>query len=112
MDAAGFGSDMGDSSRELAASSRAGKVRRLETQPSPGIRIDAASVPAEEYGRAFLELRRKVRDSEMLSSSTERLLADVGFTGRLSIVVQNGRVLKSGYEEGYFNRRRDVRLVR
>ena len=22
--------------------------------------------------------------------------------GRLSVVVQNGRVLKSGYEEGYF----------
>jgi hypothetical protein len=24
------------------------------------------------------------------------------FTGKVSVVVQNGRVLKSGYEEGYF----------
>jgi hypothetical protein len=24
------------------------------------------------------------------------------FTGRVSVVVQNGQVLKSGYEEGYF----------
>ncbi len=27
---------------------------------------------------------------------------ELHFTGRLSVVVQNGRVLKSGYEEGYF----------
>jgi hypothetical protein len=32
----------------------------------------------------------------------ERLLRELHFTGRLSVVVQNGRVLKSGYEEGYF----------
>jgi sulfur carrier protein ThiS len=32
----------------------------------------------------------------------ERLLQQLRFTGRLSVVVQNGRVLKSGYEEGYF----------
>ena len=63
--------------------------------------------PAER----FLEFRRKVRDAEMLSASMERLLANIRFTGRLSIVVQNGRVLKSGYEEGYFSRRTDVRLL-
>ena len=69
--------------------------------------IEDAS-PAE---RQFLEFRRKVRDSEVLSSSTERLLLALRFTGRLSVVVQNGRVLKSGYEEGYFSRRKDVRMI-
>lgn len=59
----------------------------------------------------FLEFRRKVKDAEMLSASMERLLANIGFSGRLSIVVQNGRVLKSGYEEGYFTRRTDPPLI-
>ena len=61
--------------------------------------------------RAFAEFRRKVRESEMLSSSMVRLLLRVRFSGRLSVVVQNGRVLKSGYEEGYFTRKKDQRLV-
>ena len=47
-----------------------------------------------------MEFRRKVRAAEMLSSAMERLLRELQFTGRLSVVVQNGRVLKSGYEEG------------
>ncbi|HYK50129.1 MAG TPA: hypothetical protein VEU94_10425 [Terriglobales bacterium] len=51
---------------------------------------------------SFVEFRRKVRAAEMLSSAMERLLRQPQFTGRLSVVVQNGRVLKSGYEEGYF----------
>jgi len=51
---------------------------------------------------SFVEFRRKVRAAEMLSSAMERLLRQLQFTGRLSVVVQNGRVLKSGYEEGYF----------
>lgn len=55
----------------------------------------------------FLEFRRKVREAEVLSASMERLLAALGFTGRLSVVVQNGRVLKSGYEEGYFCHRKE-----
>jgi hypothetical protein len=54
---------------------------------------------------SFLEVRRKVRDSELLSASVEKLLWQVRFSGRLSIVVQNGRVLRSGYEEGLFRRR-------
>jgi hypothetical protein len=54
----------------------------------------------EEHG--FGEFRRKVRDSELLSASLEKLLSAIHFTGRVSVVVQNGRVLKSGYEEGYF----------
>jgi hypothetical protein len=54
---------------------------------------------------SFLEIRRKVRDSELLSAAVEKLLWQVRFSGRLSIVVQNGRVLRSGYEEGLFRRR-------
>jgi hypothetical protein len=50
----------------------------------------------------FVEFRRKVRSAEVLSTSLERLLLQLHFTGRVSVVVQNGRVLKSGYEEGYF----------
>jgi hypothetical protein len=34
----------------------------------------------------------------------EHLLLSLRFTGRVSVVMQNGRVLKSGYEEGYFRR--------
>jgi hypothetical protein len=66
-------------------------------------------LPAHDL--SFAEFRRKVRDSELLSASLERLLAQVRFSGRLSIVVQNGRVLKSGYEEGYFARKSDERLL-
>ncbi len=50
----------------------------------------------------FVEFRRKVRSAEVLSAAMERLLGELHFTGRLSLVVQNGRVLKSGYEEGNF----------
>jgi hypothetical protein len=53
----------------------------------------------------FVEFRRKVRAAEVLSAAMERLLQAVQFTGRVSVVVQNGRVLKSGYEEGYFRQR-------
>jgi hypothetical protein len=59
-------------------------------------------MPAEELD--FLEFRRKVQEAQLLSASMERLLQSLRFTGRLSVVVQNGRVLKSGYEEGYFKR--------
>jgi hypothetical protein len=51
----------------------------------------------------FGEFRRKVKSAEVLSASMEHLLMSLGFTGRLSVVMQNGRVLKSGYEEGYFH---------
>jgi len=55
----------------------------------------------------FIELRRKVQDGEVLSTSIERLLWKMKFGGRLTVVVQNGRVVKSGYEEGYFRRKND-----
>jgi hypothetical protein len=57
----------------------------------------------------FSEFRRKVKSAEVLSASMEHLLLTLGFTGRLSVVMQNGRVLKSGYEEGYFHQRPDGR---
>ena len=62
--------------------------------------------------RSFVEFRRKVRSAEMLSAAMERLLRTLRFTGRLSVVVQNGKVLKSGYEEGYFAQRdRDPQTI-
>jgi hypothetical protein len=56
----------------------------------------------------FVEFRRKVRSAEVLSAAMERLLWSLHFTGRVSVVVQNGRVLKSGYEEGYFRQQATV----
>ena len=55
----------------------------------------------------FSEFRRKVKSAEVLSASMEHLLLSLGFTGRVSVVKQNGRVLKSGYEEGYFHQRHE-----
>jgi len=66
---------------------------------------------AADDGKVFLEFRRKVQEAEVLSGSMLRLLGALRFSGRLSVVIQNGRVLKSGYEEGYFTRRQDVRLL-
>jgi len=56
----------------------------------------------------FLELRRKVQESELLAASTERLLVKMRFNGRLTVVVHNGHVFKSAYEEGYFRRKNDL----
>ena len=53
----------------------------------------------------FSEFRRKVKSAEVLSASVERLLLSLRFTGNVSVVMKNGRVLKSGYEEGYFSQR-------
>jgi hypothetical protein len=51
----------------------------------------------------FGEFRRMVKSAEVLSGSMERLLMSLQFRGRVSVVMQNGRVLKSGYEESYFH---------
>jgi len=64
--------------------------------------IEAGCYNDEE--RNFVEFRRKVRSAEVLSAAIERLLRGLRFTGRLIVIVQNGTVLKSGYEEGYFRR--------
>lgn len=67
--------------------------------------LDPAQGDNEEQ-TTFGEFRRKVRSAEVLSSSVERLLRSLHFSGRVSVVLQNGRVLKSGYEEGYFKQPR------
>jgi hypothetical protein len=59
----------------------------------------------------FVEFRRKVRAAEVLSAAMEHLLKSVRFSGRISVVVQNGRVLKSGYEEGFFRQRQTGSLL-
>jgi hypothetical protein len=59
----------------------------------------------ENEERSFGEFRRKVRSAELLSASIQRLLQSIRFNGRLSVLVQNGQILKSGYEEGYFSHR-------
>ena len=56
----------------------------------------------ENEEKNFGEFRRKVRGAEVLSAAMQRLLQTIRFNGRLSVIVQNGQVLKSGYEEGYF----------
>ena len=43
-----------------------------------------------------------MRGGEVLSGSMEQLLKQLRFSGRVSVVLQNGRVLKPGYEEGFF----------
>lgn len=77
---------------------------------SQGKGLMSAAEQQIQEDRLFLEFRRKVRDSEVLSAAVERLIGSLHFSGRVTVVVQNGRVLKSGYEEGYFRRRADVRL--
>jgi hypothetical protein len=64
--------------------------------------IETSSSGEEEI--SFVEFRRKVRSAEVLSGSMSRLLHQLHFTGRLSVILRNGQVLKSGYEEGYFRK--------
>jgi hypothetical protein len=59
----------------------------------------------------FAEFRHKVRNSELLASDVSQLLREIRFSGRLSVVIQNGTILKSGYEEGYFTRKNEHRLI-
>lgn len=55
--------------------------------------------------KEFSEFRRKVKAAEVLSASMERLLLSLHFTGTVSVVMVNGRIQKSGYEEGYFRQK-------
>ena len=70
-----------------------------------------SSVDNHSEGQNFIEFRRKVRASEVLSAALESLLKTLQFSGRISVVVQNGRVLKSGYEEGFFRQRETGSLL-
>ncbi|GAC1658610.1 MAG: hypothetical protein NVS9B15_20410 [Acidobacteriaceae bacterium] len=53
----------------------------------------------DEEEKTFCEFRRKTQRSELLSASVEKMLREMRFTGRISMVVKNGTVMKSGYEE-------------
>ncbi len=53
--------------------------------------------------KTFSEFRRKVKSAEVLSTSIENLLKSLRFTGQVTVVMQNGRVLKSGYQESLFH---------
>ena len=46
-----------------------------------------------------------MKSSEVLSASLERLLLALRFSGKVSVMMENGRVLRSGYEEAYFRQR-------
>ncbi len=81
-------------------------VDRRQASPLNHSLSEAERRSADE--RTLIELRRKVQAGELLSAATERLLWKMKFNGHLTIVVHNGRVLKSGYEEGYFRRRNDL----
>ena len=74
-------------------------------QSAPGMKAMTSNPNNSNEEKDFVEFRRKVRQAEVLSASMERLLLSLRFTGRVSVVMQNGRVLKSGYEEGYFRQR-------
>jgi len=78
----------------------------MASSPSP--KNEKVQVEASESGDAFLQFRRKVQQSELLSAATTRLLESLSYTGRVTILLQNGKILKSGYEEGYFRRKDDL----
>ena len=89
------------------AGEKPARVAKVRSLPATRERT-AAEVASRAADEAiFIELRRKVQDGEVLSTSTERLLWKMKFSGRLTVVVQNGRAVKSGYEEGYFRRKND-----
>ena len=54
-----------------------------------------SQLPGEAEEKGFVEFRRKVRAAEVLSAAMERLLTQVQFKGRASVVVHNGRVLNA-----------------
>jgi hypothetical protein len=66
------------------------------------IPMSELTIQMNDEEKVFSEFRLKVRMSELLSASVLKLLRAIRFSGRLTIIFQNGKVLKSGYEEGYF----------
>jgi hypothetical protein len=67
-----------------------------------GINLMICNLQPENEAGGLVEFRRKVRSAEALSVATKQLLRILQFTDKVSVVVQNGRGSKSGYEEGYF----------
>jgi len=90
----------------LASGPGAASDRRRSSLRAAAVLADAERHTVDES--TLIELRRKVQSGELLSASTERLLWKMKFNGHLTVVVNNGRVTKSGYEEGYFRRRNDL----
>lgn len=88
--------------RTMARGERTQVDRRHATVPTP------TSPTGENDESTFLELRRKVQSGELLSASTEKLLRKMKFNGHLTVMIQHGTVVKSGYEEGYFRRKNDL----
>jgi hypothetical protein len=76
-------------------------------RPSPGHPPELEQAGSADE-KVFLELRRKVQESELLAAATERLLHRIKFNGRITVVVHNGRIFKSAYQEGYFRRKNDL----
>jgi sulfur carrier protein ThiS len=72
---------------------------------APGWKAMTSKPDNSNAEKNFGEFRRKVQSAEVLSASMEHLLLSLRFTGRVSVVMKNGRVLKSGYEESYFRQR-------
>jgi hypothetical protein len=71
--------------------------------------MDHSEPTAEE--KVFAEFRRMTREATLLSAAAEKLLRHLRFSGRLSVIVKNGSILKSGYEEGYFTRHQEERMI-
>jgi sulfur carrier protein ThiS len=61
--------------------------------------------------KTFTEFRFKIHQYKLRSATTGELLQSLRFSGRLSVVVKNGCIVKSGYEEGYFSRKQQERLI-
>ena len=83
-------------------------VPRLQQERRGLTPSSSAAVAGDNDERVFLELRRKVQSCSLLSAATEKLLGKMKFNGHLTVVVQHGCVVKTGYEEGYFRRRNDL----
>jgi hypothetical protein len=66
------------------------------------INLMTCNLQPENEAGGSAEFRRKVRSAEVLSAAMEQLPRILQFTGNVSVVVQNGRGLKCGYEKGYF----------
>lgn len=77
----------------------------IATSYNPTSSVGPAPMDNCNEEKNFVEFRRKVRAAEVLSAAMEHLLKALHFSGRVSVVVQNGQVLKSGYEEGFFRQR-------
>ena len=106
MDVLSFsGSPSGlEAERVPASASGAAAPRAMADQSDRGHPPASPATASDADEKTFLELRRKVQLSELLSASTVKLLGELKFNGHLTVVIQHGRVIKSGYEEGYFRR--------